>query len=720
MHNQVIFRDNQELQAKDFNDIQGFTADTVQKLTADAISDGVHYAGFEVVGSGATELTIAAGRLYKDGQMFVSDGEVKNLFSHLPLVTQRILTVALWGKETETQVEPRDFLIDPDGDATEPRAVAMHRQQQVVIDLVPGVESADPQPPSVMPGVLALADVLLSPTGVMEVTMRDANRLPSAVSNAQDIGKLNVWKKETEPRIASLATDLAAIGERTAGMPDRQLVMEMAADIARLKEKAELPDTYAAYSSDYFGDDSKSDPEAQGYNARVESGLSFPVEAISYGPIQLFNPYDAGVTRAQDGNMILPAYTEVPRLIVDGYAGDIAMNQYPAYPVAFRAYSWSWYYYHYGWHWNYYGYWYNRYWWSYYGYNWYSYNAYRYWQANQTSLNADPATETLNGSMIAQTFLVANAMWLTSVGLNFSAIAAAGDVHVAICETAYGKPDPSKTLARVTLAHKDMRPRGIETRVPIGPVNLEAGKRYALVLVTPGAHRHAIVAGARFTQGTLFYGTDGDYVQGDLSRDLMVTFYAADFSKGRVEVSLNSASLAGGITDLALSAQQVVPDGTELAFEIQVGGLWRPLGDGLDYLTVKPDILPLRAVFLGTSDMMPALVLSPDGLTASRPAQNFVHLSSEREMPQPSSRVEVRLLVGEFDEANHSLTCKLHIDDTALEAASVSQRIEDGAIRFIYTFEPGTPVERYAIEISGQRAATSSPFLVLERTDVAF
>ena len=720
MENQVIFRDDQELQAKDFEDMQTFTAGTFRKLTADAISNGIHYAGFEVSASGVSEITVASGRLYNAGQMFTSSGEVKNLFSHLPLVTRRIVTVVLWGKEVETDVEPRDFLIDPNGDATEPRAVAMHRQQQVVIDLAPGVESADPQAPSILPGVLALADILLTPTGIEEVTMRSENLLPSAMSNAQDIGALNVWKKETEPRLTSLATDLAAIGERTSGLPDRRLVMEMAADIARLKEKADLPDTYSAYASDYFGDDSESDPAAQHYNARTENGLSFPVEAISYGAIQLFNPYDANVSREKGGDMILPAYTETARLIVDGYAGDIALNQYPAYPVNYGYYNWSWYYYHYGWHWNYYGWWYNRYWWSYYGYSWYSYNAYRYWLTHQTTLNTDPATDTLNGSMVAQTFLVANAMWLTSVGLNFTAIAAVGDVHVAICETAYGKPDPSKTLARVTLSRGDMRPFGIETHVPIGPVHLEAGKRYALVLVTPAAHRHAIVSGVRFTQGTLFYGTDGDYVQGDLSRDLMFTLYAANFNKTRVEVPLTSASLAGGITDLALSAQQVVPDGTELAFEIQVGGLWRSLGDGLDYLTVKPDILPVRVVFLGTNDMMPAMALSVDGLTASRPAQAFRHFSTERVLPQPSSNIEVRVLVGEFDEANHTLDCKLVIGGVEELPTGVTTRDEDGARRMVFAFAPGTPADSYVIELTGQRDKASTPFVVLERTDVAF
>lgn len=720
MQNQVIFRDNQELQAADFNNMQTFTADTLRDLVHDAVSDGTHYAGFDVVASGATELTIAQGRLYKAGQVHVSPSvETMSLFAHLPLVTERIVTVVLWGSEIETQVEPRDFLIDPEGDATEPRAVAMQRMQRVVIDLVPGVESADPQPPATLPGVLALAHVRLGTTGVVEVVMQTANRLPSATGNAQAIGALTVWQKSAEPRIGSLATDLAALGERTSGLPDRRLVMEMAADIARLKEKADLPEVYAAYAADYFGDDSESDPGAAGYNARVENGLSFPVEAISYGAIQLFNPFDANVKRENGGNVILPAYTEAARLTVDGYAGDVPLNQYPAYPVLFGYYGWSWYYYHYGWHWNYYGWWYNRYWWSYYGYGWYSYSAYRYWMANQTSPSADPATENVNGSMTAQTFLVANAMWLTSVGLNFTAIAAAGDVHLAVCETAYGKPDTSKTLARVTLARADIKPWPLETRVPIGPVQLEAGKRYALVLVTPGAHRLAVTSGARFTQGTLFYGTDGDYVQGDLTRDLMFTLYAASFTRTRVEVPLTSAALAGGITDLALAAKQVIPNGTELAFEIQVGGIWRPLGDGLDHLAVKPDLLPVRAVFLGTSDMMPALTLSADGLTASRPAQNLSHVSAARVLAADSTDIEVRVLVGGWDAGNHTLSCKLVVGGGDVNPTTTVTREEDGATRFVFRFAPAA-TSSYVIKLTGTRAPTSAPFTVLERTDVAF
>lgn len=716
----IIFRDNQELQAADFNAVQTFADSALAHALADGVATGRWYAGGDVVGSSATELTVAPARLYQDGTGYLAEaGAVLNLFASLPLAANRIVTVVLWGREIETQVEPRDFLIDPAGDATEPRAVAMQGLREAVIEIVAGAESADPQPPAILPGVLGLADVLLSPTGIVSVTMRTVNRLPSVQQNAQDIGRLNLWKGITDPRVAALGSDLAALAERTGSLPTAQLIFDMAADIARLKERLDLPATYADYGTDKFGTAAKSDPAFAGYNAAVALGLKFPPEAVAYAPVQLFNPIDPSVTRAGDGNTILPAYTEVVRLETQGYVGDLPINQYPAFTVTFTSRVWGEYWQNYGWNWAYYAPWYQRYWQQYYGQDWWWNSDYSYyWSAIQAQQTGSAAA--VNGSMVAQTVLVENGLWLTKVGLFLTAISAGVTLDLAIVETTQGKPDPSKTLVRVTVAAAALKLYPVETAVPVGPVYLEGGKRYAIIVMTAGAHRLALVDGGKYTQGTLFQGTDGDYLAGTLNRDLMFRFYAASFAKVRTEVPMQNVSLAGGITDIELKAKAVIPDGTELVYEIQIAGLWKRLGDGLNNLAVKPDIVPLRAVFLGTRDTAPALQLAADGMTASRPATAFTHVSTARTLPAATTTVHVSVWVYGYVEANHDLTCQLVIAGSPVNPTSTVDQSQDGALKRTFKFTGLANITAYQIKLIGARTAGSRPFVVLERTDVAF
>ncbi|MGI2326195.1 MULTISPECIES: hypothetical protein, partial [unclassified Methylococcus] len=159
---------------------------------------------------------------------------------------------------------------------------------------------------------------------------------------------------------------------------------------------------------------------------------------------------------------------------------------------------------------------------------------------------------------------------------------------------------------------------------------------------------------------TLFYGSDGDYFVGDLTRDLMFTVYGAKFARVRTEVQLQSVSLSGGLTDLAIAAQHVVPEGTELRYEIQPSGsgAWYPLGDPSLVLSTGPNLVNLRAVLLGTSDLAPAFVLTNNAIQASRPDTSFVHWSTARSVASTTS-VTLKLLVAHWDAANHTLTPRI-------------------------------------------------------------
>ena len=721
MEKQVIFRDRQELQSADLNAIGQHAGDAIAHLVLDAVSGALKFTGGAVSAKSATEVDVAALRFYNGGKVYASEQtETLNLFQYLPLVAKKCVAVVVWGEVIDTDVQPRDFLVDLTTGATEPQAVAMARLCKANVNLQPGNESADPQPPVLQTGTLAIALVYLTPAGVERIELQSAARLPTLQGHEQRLFEHEAWRTQAEPRISSIATDLAGLAKKTMSLVGRDTVVELANDVARLKAKVNLPTAYASYESDYYGNTDKTDAAGVGYSAAVRNGLLFPTAGQASVGLALFNPYDAGIKRSAE-DLVLPAYTDRARIQTSGYSGDISASQYQVQSQTIRQYTATVWDYTYGWNYNYYNGWWNSWYWNYYGYNWGWYGYYGYRVARQeTRYELQTVTTSYNGAIIGQTFLVSNAMWLTKVGLQFTQIGASGDVMVAVCETEGGKPDLLKTLTRVTVARGDLKKYPEETAIPVPPVLLEAGKRYALVLITQGDHRLATVSGNDYTQGTLFFGTDGDYFTGDLTKDLMFTLYAAQFAQPRVEVVLQSVSLAGGISDINIAAPQIVPDGCELRYEIQVGGKWYPLGDAAMRLSSLPDIVPLRLVLLGTSDLAPAFRLAPNAITGSRAATSLAHWSTLRTLAAPSASITVQVVVAQWDAANHTLACEIKSGATTYTPATTVVRDEpDGqAKRFTFTFTPPA-ISTYAIKLTGARSAASAPFVVVERTDVA-
>ena len=721
MEKQVIFRDRQELQSADLNAIGQHAGDAIAHLVLDAVSGALKFTGGAVSAKSATEVDVAALRFYNGGKVYASEQtETLNLFQYLPLVAKKCVAVVVWGEVIDTDVQPRDFLVDLTTGATEPQAVAMAKLWKANVNLQPGNESVDPQPPVLQTGTLAIALVYLTPGGVERIELQDASRLPTLQGHEQRLFEHEAWRTQAEPRISSIATDLAGLAKKTMSLVGRDTVVELANDVARLKAKVNLPTAYASYESDYYGNTDKSDAAGVGYSAAVRNGLLFPTAGQASVGLALFNPYDAGIKRSAE-DLVLPAYTDRARIQTSGYSGDISASQYQVQSQTIREYTATVWDYTYGWNYNYYNGWWNSWYWNYYGYNWGWYGYYGYRVARQeTRYELQTVTTSYNGAIIGQTFLVSNAMWLTKVGLQFTQIGASGDVMVAVCETEGGKPDLLKTLTRVTVARGDLKKYPEETAIPVPPVLLEAGKRYALVLITQGDHRLATVSGNDYTQGTLFFGTDGDYFTGDLTKDLMFCLYAAQFAQPRVEVVLQSVSLAGGISDINIAAPQIVPDGCELRYEIQVGGKWYPLGDAAMRLSTLPDIVPLRLVLLGTSDLAPAFRLAPNAITGSRAATSLAHWSKLRTLAAPSSSITVQVVVAQWDAAHHTLACEIKSGATTYTPATTVVRDEpDGqAKRITFTFTPPA-ISTYAIKLTGARSAASAPFVVVERTDVA-
>ena len=287
-------------------------------------------------------------------------------------------------------------------------------------------------------------------------------------------------------------------------------------------------------------------------------------------------------------------------------------------------------------------------------------------------------TNTVTGTQVAETWLQGQNLWLDAVGIWFTRLAAAGSANIAIVEVSqYGLPDLTKVIGQTTLLRENMK-LNQETVVPLQPTFLQAGKRYALVITTAADHWVAVVPGQQFTQGTFFYVLDGAYAQGDAFKDLWMRLYRCQFNTARAVINLNPLQLPGGILAIDLIAGTIVPDGTNLSYEIQVGSTWYNLTDVDKYMLGQggtiPPLLPMRAVFMGTIDCMPAINLADSSVYVSRPDVYARHVTTTRTLAAGSTKIRVSERYEAFDPVYHTASCKLLTGAPARNAGRSNDR----------------------------------------------
>lgn len=757
MERRIIINPYQQITESDINLVGEFARSSLDHVVNDGIEAGRKFWGFPVTITGPLEITVGVGRYYTQGKVYFRNedgGIVINLADYIPVVTKKIVTVVAWGNQMDTAVEPRTFLIDSETGQTEAEAVATESRRFAEINAVPGTENANPQPPALDMNVLAIAHVTLTPAGVESVRMVEDNRLSSTSGNKQKIDELRAWRDRAGTRLDTLDTDMAGLASRVRGTAKTEQLFEVAADMARVKERLDLSDDLTSYGADHFLDLSETDAEHPDYLAKTEEGARFAHAQERIANVNLLNPLEERLTLK--GSFALPNYTPVARISITGRDGEIPVSQYTVGSTELKQLSRTRTRLRYGpvqtvct----------NAQWWKTGRYDpitgtfkrdgetwlvsidpmqaaanlndpdhrimrvqqvWEDQYEEAYWDANVQ-------TETVSGSIIAETWLNAQDGWITNVDLFFTQVAAAGDVHVLVVETTNGAPDLRRVVAKITVPQSDLKTYPAPTNIPIGPIYVTKGRRYATVLVTQGAHTVSYVQGNKYAQGTLFYSGDGGaWFMGDATRDLSMVLYYAEFTATRAEVQVQPFELANGIANVDILAESYIPEGCELIWQVQVNGAWRSLkASDINALNGLNALLPARVVFVGTTDLMPCLTFgAASTVTTWRCRTDFKHVSSRRTMPAPIDYVEVRLRLEGWDGNRHDCDCDL-FTGVGLATVTAATRFEDratedpSAIERRFFFELVAPISEYKIKITGTTNSALVTFHVAERIDLA-
>lgn len=759
MERRVKIHQDQQITDGDLNNMGEFTRSSFDHIVHDGIEPGRKFWGFPVSATGPLEVTVGAGRLYDQGKVFYRDDEggvTLSVANFMPTVTKRIVTVAVWGNQIDTNVQPRTFLIDVDTLQTEAEAVATENRRHAEINLTAGVEAVEPQPPPLDANVVAVAHIILTPTGIESIVAVEENRLSSVSANYQKLRELEVWRNQAGAAIETLRSDLAALADRTRGMVRRPEVNGIASAVAELKDIVGLPDDLTTFAADHFLDRSECDDEHPDWLARIEEGVRFPAAQAHTAQLALLNQFEERV-KVVDG-LMLPAYEEVLRLSSSGNDAEVAIAQYQfqsieitkkkrsqirtRYGESFLVCT-------------------NSEWWKS-GYydaqkgvftrdgqqfivvydpanrhphearGTFIYRVTQFWEdtVEEEYTDIDASAETVSGACIGQTFLNAQDGWLTKVRLYFTRVASTGDVRVMITETSGGAPDLDKVIADVTVDAEELQTWPLATDVPIGPVHLKQG-RYAIVLMTPGNHFVAVVDNNKYAEGQFFYNLNEFWFMGDAARDLAFQLLFAEFEATRIEVQMQPLTLENGIANIDLLVEAIRPNGTEIHYEVQINGEWQRLDEyNTNLLNGLPALLPFRIVFVGTTDNHTGVALgAPSTSLCWRPRTDFTYVSATRDLGASCDQVEVRIEVEWWDDDRHTLDIALLTGETfstEVQPDSVEERELPpwnnvyGRKEFRALFSLNTPVDQYKIMAEGTTNNALVTFHISKRIDIAW
>jgi len=766
MERTVIYRDRQELQSADLNNMQEFARASLDHVIRDAVEGGKAYSGFFATKTAATEITLSAGRLYAGGAVYARETDIiVDLFNVLPLVTRKRVAIVTFGQEVETDIQPRDFLIDAQTGTTEPQSVAMESLRRAEVSTVAGTEGPDPSYPATDANVTVIAYLLLDTTGILAIEQWKPTQLPNLRNLANRTVALENWRGQISGQVDTLRTDLSALADSMSAYATKGEIVELTEMLEELREEVYAPGAYIYYGTNHFLTIDGSAVDHPDFDALVEEGIRFPRAGSETSQLALLNPNNVYVSN--NTGFVLPKYRHGLRLDLTGYASETRLAQYSFETTEIRQLTRARTRRRYG---NSQVVCTNGRWWRQGTFD-LAANVFR--TANETweVTNGIPdrmpngarvpngnvhwvrvrqfwidtyeeqywdrvtTTATINGQQAAQTFLNSQEGWLSQIGLFFSRKANAGDVTVLITETAFGMPDLSRVISRTTLALQDIQvgavsteaglPSLVETRVPITPTFLTAGRRYAVVLITTGDHYVAMTnTDNGVVQGTFFISTDGAFFSGNLVDDLKMRLYFARFERTRLSVELTALQLAGGILDIDVMHEGVTPPACRVDIEAQVNGAWVALegeGDGPD-LSGLPGILPLRVTLTGTTDLMPGFGITGSQAVASRPKTNFTWVSEPRALGSPTTSVKVVTDLQHYVESTHDCAIKL-LAGAQLEQEAEADVVEDtvlpdGTIRRTSIFNISAS-DLYAIKIVGATISAAVPFLVSELIEYA-
>jgi len=299
----VLFEDNMETQAGDFNNMQGFINDAMDDLVADAVDRGNAYVGLSITKAASTQVAISVGRLYWGGKQYSFDNpqtiDFQTVAGAMPVTQQRQIAIVAYGQTITADTESRNFVVDADTGQAQAESVSMLQERVCLVGPIPGVEGPVPPLPAVPATNLLIGYVLLSPSGVVSIQQVTLTQLPNMLDHEFRISALESTFAQMEGQIATLQTALAALAASLANYCTLVMFNKLVDLVNWCVQQLQKPTAFVIDTIDNFFDTSQSAVGTNldgAYNAIVSEGLRFAATGVSTAAaLQLQNPSEPAI-----------------------------------------------------------------------------------------------------------------------------------------------------------------------------------------------------------------------------------------------------------------------------------------------------------------------------------------------------------------------------------------------------------------------------------------
>lgn len=749
----VDFTSKEQAQTVDLVNIGVYARAADQGIVGAAVAYPHHWSRFTIAQPTAITLDINPGLLFVDDVMYESSEIITiNLQVYLPLVTGDEKWVALLVRGTHVvETANRMVKVYTDVDTAQLVQQSIPKTDRLKVEIVVQDGIAAPPPalhPSIAGDACCLAFVRLTTSGVAEIEPGENWRLKSLYEVYGQVTLLEGDMTDIRQRTAQLETDIAFLAGQMRSIPRPEIIEQMKRNLAQLNRKLDLPEESRAYWYDPGLVLDQWDPTHADWLCRVNEGVRFQYAQIVDSQMAMLDPGNTDMKTTN--NLLLPHWGEVVRLSVEGNDGYKDISQIvhtittavqntvsgtsisygPTVTVCENVNEWS----TVG---------------KVHPGETFNVNGTEYVSAGLTKnnniaaghltspvqWNADPQSEGhknydvqqktvstwsrtytsyitktygVNGSVYAQSFLNSQQMILTSIELFFTRLGTDGDIHLFLCEIGEdGAPQFNNVIAQKTLTFANLALGW--TKFSLTPTLLEAGMRYAWYTVTVGNHAIAFVNNNKFAQGSMFWRTDGAWAQGNPTEDFAFRLNAAQFTRVRTVVDFAPLTCPAGMTQLQLLYNGWAPPGTSLTWEIKPVGMteWQLLNPTPDVndnpLMGLPALAQLRATFIGTTDLQPAILMDVTARSAAmRMRTDAKFVSDVIEFGVSTTEVVVQTIVDAFDPIHNTFLNKIMVGSTTYSPDVTSVTIDDTkptrrSIRSVFTV-PATTSVRYRAE----------------------
>ncbi len=699
MSRTIQFAEAEIAEVVDFDAISLHAREGDEEIVGGAIDYPHHWADIAIATTSAIELTLSAGSLFAGDLVYANQTPtVVDLQVHLPLVAgdRRFVALLMRGVE-ETKPALRMVETDVDTAATVQMSVPKTGVRRWEVVIQQGLSSPTPIRPSIAATECCLAFVELATTGILAVELDHASRVKTLAEVEGRVGLLEGSVTATTRRVSTIETDVANIASRLGEIPSPIVIRQLKRDVAILRRSIAMPEETRAYWYDAGLLTDAWETADPSWLARIREGVRFPWAAERDARLALLDPASAAIRMS--GTLMLPAWSESPRIVVEGDGSSVNISQivhtvvnavrreisrtvteygatvsvcennaewsmtgglavgalFTAAGETFEVVSID-------------G-----------GSRGHVFRGIRqivtytvadvYWEH---------VTETIgvNGAVYGQTFLCAQPMIVTSIDLSFTRVGSDGDVHLFVCECdETGRPQFGSVIVHTSRSRAELATGWVG--FSFRPSLLESGRRYAWFTVTTGNHALETVAGNKYAQGSRFTATDGAWAQGSTDVDFAMRINAARFEATRTVVEFDPLTLENGMTELRLLTAGWASGGTSLVWEIRPSTRddWQPLTFAAigeeNALAGLPALVRLRAVMVGTTDLQPALVLDAKarGLTF-RPRGEMVAVSRLQAFGLATTTIQEEIVVDAFDPEKHTISPKLVVGGAVLSPSA--------------------------------------------------